>query len=138
MTTFCNNNKSLPIKISVYNYKNAGEHEIYGSNVTSVREIEMGNDVIELKGDRGIMGGSIKIKQLKMNLKPSLLAYLKSGWKISCGVSVDFTLSNKPYNNPRSNHWLDDRVKKEFSGEMNDYERAIFEVGSCLEAYTTD
>jgi len=111
---------------------------MYGSNITSVRDIEMGNNVFEIKGERGVMGGSIKIKQLKMDLKPSFLAYLKSGWKIACGVSVDFSLSNKPYNNPRSNHWFDDREKKEFSGEMNAYERAIFEIGSCLEAYTFD
>ena len=26
MTQFCNNNKQLPIRISVYNYKNTGDH----------------------------------------------------------------------------------------------------------------
>lgn len=105
MTTFCNNNKSLPFKISVYNYSNAGDHEIYGSCITSVREIEMGRTMLEIKSDRGLKGGTIIFKQINMNLKPSLLAYLKSGWKISCGVSIDFTLSNKPYNNPKSHHW---------------------------------
>lgn len=30
MTEFCNNNKQLPIRISVKNYVNAGTHKVYG------------------------------------------------------------------------------------------------------------
>lgn len=138
MTTFCNNNKVHPIRVSVYNYSNAGDHELYGSCTTSLREIEMGRNNFEILSSRGVKCGSIQFTQLKMNLKPSLLAYLKSGWKISCGVSIDFTFSNKPYNNPKSHHWQDDRKSKEFAGEMNEYEKAIFEIGSCLEKYTFD
>ena len=54
-----------------------------------------------------VYGGEVEVTNLKMNLRPSLLAYLRSGWRISCGVVVDFTLSNKPYDNQRSLHAQD-------------------------------
>ena len=59
MTTFCNNNKSLPFRVSVFNYSNAGDHEIYGSCVTSVREIEMGRKELEIESERGLKNGTI-------------------------------------------------------------------------------
>ena len=63
-----------------------------------------------------------------------MLAYLGAGWRISCGVAVDFTLSNKPYDDPRSLHAQDmQRV-----GNMNEYERSIMEVGQVLEPYSLD
>jgi hypothetical protein len=44
MTDFCNNNKTLPIRISVCCYRNSGKHPIYGTVVTTTREIEMAPD----------------------------------------------------------------------------------------------
>lgn len=44
MTNFCNNNKTLPIRISVRSYRNAGQHPFYGTVVTTTREIEMAPD----------------------------------------------------------------------------------------------
>ena len=41
MTEFCNNNKMLPLRFTVYNYRNNGEHKMYGRVVTTTREIEM-------------------------------------------------------------------------------------------------
>lgn len=58
---------------------------------------------------------------------------MKSGWKISVGVSIDYTLSNKPSNDPRSYHW-----QNEHCVDMNPYEKAIFEIGSVLEQYVYD
>ena len=104
MSTLCNNNKKLPIRISVHSFKNFGTHYCYGSVITSLREIEMGRHILELTTSRGKSAGTVTVTNLHMNLRPSLLAYLKSGWRISTGVAIDFTLSNKPYDNPRSNH----------------------------------
>lgn len=87
-----------------------------------------------LRTNKGKYGGVIQVTQLLMNLRPSLLSYIRSGWRISCGVAVDFTLSNKPYDDPRSLHAQDmGRISN-----MNPYEKAIFEVGSALEPYTID
>jgi hypothetical protein len=104
MTTLCNNNKTLPIRLTVKNFSNVGTHVIYGSVITSIREIEMGRTKLCLESPRQRPAGYIKMIQLKMDLRPTLLAYLHSGWRISCGISIDFTLSNRPYNDPRSNH----------------------------------
>lgn len=41
MTEFCNNNKELPLRISVYNYQNNGDHKLYGQVLTSAKQIEM-------------------------------------------------------------------------------------------------
>jgi hypothetical protein len=38
---WCNCNKYLPIKLTVLNYANSGDHTKYGSIVTTTRDIEM-------------------------------------------------------------------------------------------------
>ena len=73
MTDFCNNNKKLPLRISVYNYTNSGDHELYGRVVTSVREIEMGCTTLELVNKRNKMMGHLNVDTFKVNMKPSLL-----------------------------------------------------------------
>jgi hypothetical protein len=70
---------------------------------------------------------------MKLDLRPSLAAYLKNKWRISVGVAIDFTLSNQEFENPKSNHFQSGR-----DTDMNPYEKAIFEVGSVLEHYTYD
>lgn len=134
MSLLCNNNKKLPIRLSVHSFKNFGTNYCYGSCVTSLREIEMGSNQLTLKTAKGKVSGVINITNITLNLRPSLLAYLQSGWRISTSVAVDFTLSNKPYDDPRSLHSQDlARV-----GNMNLYEQAIFEVGDVLEPYSLD
>lgn len=57
MTEFCNNSKFLPIKLSVYSYQNSGEHPLYGSVITSTREIEMGIVKLNLLDKKGRYAG---------------------------------------------------------------------------------
>jgi len=105
MSTLCNNNKKLPLRFSVHSFKNYGIHYCYGEVITSLREIEMDeNKVFPIKRKNGKPGGEVAVSNMVLNLRPSLLAYLGAGWRISCGVAVDFTLSNKPYDDPRSLH----------------------------------
>lgn len=95
MTDFCNNNKTLPIRISVRSYRNAGEHPFYGSVVTTTREIEMGgkND-IEIKDKNGKVQGTLKFNRFEIDMRRSLLEYLSEGWQMEVYVAIDFTLSN--------------------------------------------
>ena len=131
MTDFCNNNKTLPIRVSVYNYSNAGDHELYGRVVTSVREIEMGKLDFEIISKRNKMMGNLLVKHFKVDMKPSLLNYMKKGWVLNCSIAIDFTLSNGPISHYSSKH----RQDKKRQGEMNQYEKAIYEVGSVLQKY---
>ena len=80
LTDFCNNNKVLPIRISVYCYANAGDHELYGRVITSVREIEMGGETLEIISKRDKTMGHLYVDYFKVDMKPSLLNYMKNGW----------------------------------------------------------
>ena len=52
--------------------------------------------------------------------------YLNSGWRINLVAAIDFTASNGDPRSPESNHYLSDQ-------DRNDYENALFEVGSSVE-----
>lgn len=104
MSDISNNNKKLPLRFSVNSFKNFGQHHCYGHVITSLREIEMGQEVFNLTNNSNKITGTLTVSNVMFDLKPSLLAYLKSGWRISCGVAIDFTMSNRPYDDPRSNH----------------------------------
>jgi|688.fasta_scaffold419155_2 hypothetical protein len=61
MTEFCGNNKFLPMKISVYNYQNSGDHPCYGTVVLTTRDIEMTlGQNIAIKNEKGKVRGHIK------------------------------------------------------------------------------
>ena len=57
---------------------------------------------------------------------------MKSGWCINTSIGIDFTLSNRPIEDIKSLH----RQDYERRGEMNQYEKAIFEAVSVLEPYS--
>ena len=61
-------------------YTNSGDHEMYGRVVTSVKEIEMGKSELELINKRNKNMGSLSIENFKVDMKPSLLNYMKTGW----------------------------------------------------------
>jgi len=69
-----------------------------------------------------------------MDMKPSLLKYLQSGWSIDTSIAVDYTLSNLPVSHLKSLHRQDLWRKN----DMNLYEKAIFEVGMVIEPLTAD
>jgi len=133
MTEFCNNNKLLPIRLSVYSYVNSGEHPMYGYVDTTTREIEMRpNNMLPLKDAKGKDAGYIKFNQLLMDMRPSLLEYLKQGWTMDVSVGIDFTLSNLEIKDVNSLH------RQQANGEMNQYEKAIFEVCNVMKPYAIE
>ena len=67
-------------------------------------------------------------------MRPSLLKYLKSGWKLNCSFAIDFTESNGRVTHHNSKH----RQNLKRMGDMNQYEKAIYEVGSVLQKYSTE
>lgn len=85
-------------------YKNSGNPKLYGRVVTSIREIEMGGRSLELFDKRGRHAGCLTVDDLKIDMKPSLFAYLRGGWTIDCSIAIDFTLSNLPIKDFKSKH----------------------------------
>ncbi len=133
MSDFCNNNKYLPLKFSVFSYANSGSHPRYGSLLCNLKDIEMqGDNPMELKNKRGSNVGTIRFTTLKMDMRPSLLMYLEQGWKMDVSFVVDFTLSNLEINDFRSLH----RVHN--NGDMNVYEKVLFEVCNVMTPYARD
>lgn len=82
-----------------------------------------------IKRKKGKVKGQIKFESLKIEKRPSLVQYLRQGWKIDVTVCVDFSLSNLEINDYRSLH----RVHS--NGEMNQYEKALYEVCNVMMPY---
>ena len=75
--------------------------------------------------------GTLYVKNFKVDMKPSLMNYMKRGWVLNCSIAIDFTLSNGPITDLKSKH----RQDKRRVDEMNQYEKAIYEIGSVLQKY---
>ena len=41
LSELCNNNKNLPVRFTVGSYTNSGDDPIYGTVITSMKEVEM-------------------------------------------------------------------------------------------------
>lgn len=94
----------------------------------------MGRTTLNLVNDRKSVRGQLTFEYFKLDMRPSLIKYLKEGWNINASLAIDFTLSNNPIDFIDSLH----RQDPENEWEMNIYERAIFEVCGVLESYTKE
>ena len=81
------------------------------------------------KGGSG-SGSPTKIRQKR----PEFVDYLSGGCQISLAVAIDFTASNGDPREPDTPHYFHPPASKEW----NDYEKAIFAVGSILAKYDSD
>lgn len=66
--------------------------------------------------------------------RPEFVDYLSGGCQISLAVAIDFTASNGDPRQPGTSHYFHPPESKEW----NDYEKAIFAVGSILAKYDSD
>jgi hypothetical protein len=64
--------------------------------------------------------------------KPEFIDYLTGGCEISMAVAIDFTASNGDPRQEGTPHYINP------SNEWNDYQKAIFAVGSILAKYDSD
>lgn len=72
--------------------------------------------------------------QHRMPRRPEFVDYLSGGCQISLAVAIDFTASNGDPRQPNTPHYFHPPESKEW----NDYEKAIFAVGSILAKYDSD
>ena len=66
--------------------------------------------------------------------RPAFIDYLTGGCQISLAVAIDFTASNGDPRVPGTPHYFHNTGDKQW----NDYEKAIFAVGSILAKYDSD
>lgn len=89
----------------------------------------MEENKLHIEDSKGKVTGTLTFNLFDMDMRPSLISYLKSGWNIKCSFGIDFTLSNLEPNDNRSLH-------KQFENDdMNEYEKAIYEVGNVITPY---
>jgi hypothetical protein len=70
----------------------------------------------------------------RRNDRPEFIDYISGGCQISLAVAIDFTASNGDPRQPGTPHYFHPPESKEW----NDYEKAIFAVGSILAKYDSD
>lgn len=73
-------------------------------------------------------------QQQQQQEKPEFVDYLSGGCQISLAVAIDFTASNGDPRQEGTPHYFHPPESKEW----NDYEKAIFAVGSILAKYDSD
>ena len=134
MTEICNNRKTLPLRITVLCYTNTGTPSTYGRVITSMRDIEMREEpnTLELTSLRGKFAGNLVFTNFKINMRPSMTEYFNSGWCLETAVAIDFTLSNLEISNLKSLH----RISNQKPIQMNQYEKAMYEVCKTLQPYS--
>jgi hypothetical protein len=71
---------------------------------------------------------------VQVSEKPEFIDYLTGGCQISLAVAIDFTASNGDPRQEGTPHYFHPPASKEW----NDYEKAIFAVGSILAKYDSD
>lgn len=72
--------------------------------------------------------------EIPVTEKPEFIDYLTGGCQISLAVAIDFTASNGDPRQEGTPHYFHPPASKEW----NDYEKAIFAVGSILAKYDSD
>jgi hypothetical protein len=126
----CNCDQSRPIRVECYDWDSVGSDELIGVFETTIRPLVTRGNVFELR-NKNKPAGSIVVSEAILRRHLSFVDYLHCGVQISLSVAIDFTGSNGEYHSPKSLHHIG-------GSQPNEYERAIWEVGSILEAYDAD
>ena len=130
----CNNYKDK-IYIDIYSYQDDNQNLIaYGFfSLSQLQSNSLKNMLTDIKIINRY-GDKIGIIRIQYYLKKKI-SYLdkisKNKIQINLEIAIDYTKSNKPPNDPASNHFIN-------SINLNDYEKAIKSCGEILSPYDAD
>eukprot|EP00934_Nitzschia_sp_Nitz4_P009005 Nitzschia sp. Nitz4//scaffold60_size111251//75778//78153//NITZ4_004156-RA/size111251-augustus-gene-0.115-mRNA-1//1//CDS//3329555591//8995//frame0 len=164
----CNGDLDRAIKIVIWDHRRSGKHKHMGEFETTVsgllkaKEMDANGEVVSFtvcKHEAAIgscevikaviLGGDGKAISIPVTPstsaattptsipapdKPTFVDYLTGGCQISLAVAIDFTASNGDPRQEGTPHYFHPPASKEW----NDYEKAIFAVGSILAKYDSD
>lgn len=163
----CNGDLDRSMKVIIWDHRKGGKHKHMGEFETTMHGLvamldlaDRGDDAsfVVLKHERpvgtcevlkaSIVGGAANGQNLPAdgrdsNIqeedddadgKPEFIDYLTGGCQISLAVAIDFTASNGDPRQEGTPHYFHPPA----SHEWNDYEKAIFAVGSILAKYDSD
>ncbi|KAL3911770.1 MAG: hypothetical protein SGARI_001482 [Bacillariaceae sp.] len=164
--SICNGDLDRAMKIVLWDHRKGGRHKHMGEFETTIngllnaRETESdGGEAVAFTVNKhekavgickvmkaSIIGGKKKNRPseqspspsvppvITQNDRPEFIDYLTGGCQISLAVAIDFTASNGDPRQEGTPHYFHPPASKEW----NDYEKAIFAVGSILAKYDAD
>lgn len=155
----CNGDLHRSMKITVWDHRRRGNHKFIGEFETTINALVESQNVDgeivsfdlykheKLTGYceaikaslHGVVDGNGAIEKPRPSMvapqeRPEFIDYLTGGCQISLAVAIDFTASNGDPRKEGTPHFFHPPESREW----NDYEKAIFAVGSILAKYDTD
>ena len=139
----CNGDYNRTLKFEVFDHDSGGGHDSIGYFETNLQRLLKGPgpentyDVINekkrrKKGSKYGNSGTVLLKSVVVETKPTFLDFLQGGLQVNFTVAVDFTGSNGHPSQPSSLHYRDP------SGRPNQYVTAIRAVGEVVQDYDSD
>ncbi|XP_077582001.1 copine-1 isoform X2 [Stigmatopora nigra] len=142
LQTFCGSDLERPLKVDCSDHDSDGSHDLIGSFVTKVSELQKAGSASPVAFDcihpekqkkkkNYKNSGVVSVKSCKFNTKHSFLDFVMGGCQINFTVGVDFTGSNGDPRSPESLHYLS-------PDGLNQYLSALWSVGQVIQDYDTD
>eukprot|EP00117_Sycon_ciliatum_P040172 scpid64233/ scgid29563/ Copine-3; Copine III len=138
----CNSDYQRSIRINCQDWNKSGTADFIGScdvTVDQLRQarlpldLELVNEAKAKKKKKSYRNsGVLHLQALEIHRNPTFLDYISSGLELNFVVGIDFTGSNGDRRHPKSLHYNCP------TGNMNEYQRALWAVGSVCEQYDTD
>ena len=122
------------IYIELYSYQNLPIFLAYGKfNLSKLQANTLNNQLTDvlLYNTNNENIGLVKIQYYIKNKSSYVDKLAKNKMQINLEIAIDYTKSNKPPNDPRSNHYINGR-------DLNDYEKAIKACCEVLAPYDAD
>lgn len=121
------------MKFECWDWDRTGSDDFIGSVELTLSELETGKRFELINPSKKSKkkyknSGVLEIQQFSVRKVYSFVDYLRGGTHFSLMVAIDFTGSNREYTDPRSLHFLNPSIQ-------NEYEKAIWAVGSILDNY---
>ncbi|CDW80204.1 copine family protein [Stylonychia lemnae] len=123
----CNSNENQPIRF-LFRDKFHEDKEQFGEIEANITQLKNQKSFPILNGQAQINGEMI-INHIQIQRKAQFLDYINNGWELNFVVAIDYTGSNGDPSMRSSLH-----TKSEF----NQYQKAIFSIGSIIENYDSD
>ena len=134
--TLSNGDYNCMVQIQIMDFRGDGNppQEI-GGVIMSVNELLRVPNTFELmrptrKGENKT-AGTLSVVTADILNRPTMVDYVTGGCEINLMVAVDFTISNGPPDDPTSLHYRNGKTP-------NEYQQAIFKIGSVIEHYATN
>ncbi|OMJ89294.1 hypothetical protein SteCoe_8591 [Stentor coeruleus] len=131
----CNGDKNKPIKIECFDWDRIGSHDLIGITEVTLEHLSQNGARFELftpnNKNKGKNSGVLEMSNVIIKKVLSFIDYLRVGVQISFSLAIDYTGSNGEFSSLSSLHHIN-------PNSPNQYEQAIWEVGTILEVYDTD